>query len=257
MTSVSDLVLRNGDNGGDVLEELLQQELEQDFQGFRVTPIRVRIEHRAQVFSFPDGSTKRSLEGIILKSQIIRGYWKPNNPKPVCVSRDGIIGVDAAGKAHECARCKYDQWGSAVKLDENGQPTKGKGKACKEMRRLLFLEDGTDLPIIINIPPSSLKIFDSFATLCRSRRQQLITLRVALRLVPASADGIPYAQVSPEVKERVSDREVLKRLFNIRNMILQNVDFTSVDESDLEEPAAGDIGKTGTEEEIDLSSVTF
>jgi hypothetical protein len=256
--SISDLVLRNGSGEEESLEALLQQELEQDFQGFRITPIRVKIEHRAQVFSFPDGSTKRSMEGIILKSQIIRGFWKPNNPKPVCASADGITGTDAVGNAHECMRCKNNQWGSAVKLDENGQPVQGKGKACKEMRRLLFLEDGADLPVMLNVPPSSLKRFDSFATLCRARKQPLIATRVVLRLIPANADGIPYAQINPEIKERVSDKEVLRRLFDVRDMMLRAVDFASVDEADLEEPVGeAEVGEADNGEYVDLGDVKF
>lgn len=250
-SSISGLVLQNEEES---VEALLQQELEQDFQGFRITPIRVKVEHRAQVFSYPDGSTKRQLEGIILKSRIVRGYWKPNNPKPVCFSQDGITGIDAAENTHECSRCRNNQWGSAIKLGENGQPVQGRGKACKEMRRLLFLENGADLPVLFNVPPSSLKRFDAFATLLRSRRQPLIATRVIIRLIPANADGIPFAQMDFEAGEKVSEKNVIQQLFAIRDVILQTVDIAEVSEADLEEPVT-EVEDAGPD--VDLAQVQF
>lgn len=244
---------------GDI-EALLRQELEQDAAGFRVVPVRVGVEHRLKVFSYPDGTTKPELRGVILKSQIARGYWRRGDRKPVCTSRDGITGTDAGGNEHECARCGRNRWGTAVKLNEMGQPVQGKGKACKEMRRLLFLEDGADLPVLLNVPPSSLQAFDAFCTLLRTRQQPLIATHVSIRLNEAEADGMRFARMQFAADRRVEPSDI-PRLVALREAVLQSVDIGEVSEADLEEPSternvtppAGGEDPFG----IDLGSIQF
>jgi hypothetical protein len=70
------------------------------------------------------------------------------------VVRTPLFTVDLMGKpGGDCHKCPLAQFGSAV--DQKGQP--GKGQACKSMRMLLFLRQDDMIPMIVNLPPTSLQ----------------------------------------------------------------------------------------------------
>lgn len=97
--------------------------------------------------------TVKELVGVILYHHPVNGYWKNKydgqNNQPNCASYDGKTGVDTeTGECTNCATCKYNQFGSGED---------GNGKACKNMHRLYFLREGNPVPLLINLPPTSLK----------------------------------------------------------------------------------------------------
>ena len=60
---------------------------------------------------------------------------------------DGKRGtIRETGETKDCASCPYNQFGSD-----------GRGKACKNVHRLYILREGSPVPIILALPPSSLK----------------------------------------------------------------------------------------------------
>ena len=70
---------------------------------------------------------------------------------PICASVDGKLGIGDPGGA--CAACELNDFGTAED---------GKGKACKNMRSLYLLQSGEIMPIMLNLPPTSLKPFNEF-----------------------------------------------------------------------------------------------
>ena len=82
---------------------------------------------------------------------------------PICQSQDGFIGINLDGEERDCADCEHNQWGSSHKG--------GKGKECKNMRRLYILVEGSNVPIIMTLPPTSIKIWEEYrANLAADRK---------------------------------------------------------------------------------------
>lgn len=99
----------------------------------------------------PDSATE--LVGVILHHHAVNAYWKEKfaggNEQPDCSSFDGKTGVDReTGECKNCAECKFNQFGS----DDNGS-----GKACKNVHRIYLLREDNPVPIILSLPPTSLK----------------------------------------------------------------------------------------------------
>ena len=142
------------------------------------------------------GSKERaasSITGVVIMATTPRAYFVGDSDTesraPVCSSVDGVTGDGVCGfvrrrqrrhaggcggdaeVAHpvladrsrmtwDCSTCPLNQWGSSGN---------GRGKACKEMRRLLVLPDDSDAPVIVNLPPTSLTVWDKYAA-ARSNR---------------------------------------------------------------------------------------
>lgn len=90
---------------------------------------------------------------------------------PNCSSTDGLIGMgergvagDALGKTYDCATCPRNQWNSKVHADGS----QSKGKACREIMRLVVFRKDALMPTVIVAPPTSLKAV-------RTYMRQLIT----------------------------------------------------------------------------------
>lgn len=100
--------------------------------------------------------TKKAIVGIILAWQPSRGYWPgefSGSMPPQCSSADGKMGAGDPGG--ECAVCPLAKWESAEK---------GRGQACKAMVRMLVLESDSILPIVLTLPPTSIKAWRAYGT---------------------------------------------------------------------------------------------
>lgn len=93
-----------------------------------------------------DEDYPKEIEGVIVFTHRMNGYWpnafgsstNPEDKIPVCSSMDGKSGLNIrTGEICECDKCPCNQYGS----DPNG----GKGKACKNMRRI-YLMRSNELP---------------------------------------------------------------------------------------------------------------
>lgn len=120
----------------------------------------------------PEGPTsEQTLTGIILlalegKALFLKSLEEAPNSPPACYSNDGITGFGdpfEMGEVSErqCATCPKNQFGSATRGS-------GKGKACKDTRPIYLLEQGSVLPTIVQVPPTSLKHLQKYmGTLCK------------------------------------------------------------------------------------------
>lgn len=138
--------------------------------------------------------TVTSLKGIIVFHTSPNAYWaetfQGGNTPPDCSSADGHVGVGNPGG--ECATCPMNQFGS------DG----GKGKACKNMKRLYLLLEGNMLPIVLNLPPTSLKAYRQYTTGLTTRAvtywacETIMTLRKE-----KNPEGIDYSVVEFKMGE--------------------------------------------------------
>lgn len=103
-----------------------------------------------------DPISSPEIVGVILDHHAVNAFWRDKfnggNASPDCSSFDGKTGVDReTGEMKSCDTCPYNQFGSD-----------GRGKACKNVRRLYILQEGNPVPIILALPPSSIKAFRDY-----------------------------------------------------------------------------------------------
>lgn len=88
--------------------------------------------------------------GVIICVQNCRAYWAGDfaggGDPPSCVSEDAVIGVGDPGGA--CKTCPMAEFGS---------DSRGKGQACKQIKRLFLMRPNSMLPLVVNLPPTSIK----------------------------------------------------------------------------------------------------
>lgn len=146
------------------------------------------------VFELPSGDPEKpdlatELEGIIVDHHAVNAYWADKyngaSEQPDCSSLDGKTGTDQQGETNECANCPYNSFGSD-----------GKGKACKNMHRIYLLRSGEMMPLILSLPPTSLKNLKDYLQVLVMKKGcrpfQAIT-KVTLKK-DTSADGIQYSK---------------------------------------------------------------
>lgn len=143
-----------------------------------------------------DEPPTRNLDGIIVATGLVRSYWASGlednggSSPPDCFSPDSITGIGTPGGS--CEVCPLAQFGSAVK---NGK--EGRGQACKQMRQIYLLREGSALPTLLVIPPSSIKSIKGYL-LGLASKQGLRYSQVVTRFTlteEKNADGIKFGMV--------------------------------------------------------------
>jgi hypothetical protein len=127
-----------------------------------------KVSTKGKIFQLPDGRTSAGpLVGVILDFVTLNNWYEGQyNPQQRALPACFAIGTDleslapspnaAKPQGSDCASCLRNQWGT-------GQG--GRGKACKNQRRLLlvpgdFTEKSQALTLYVS--PSGLKQFDAY-----------------------------------------------------------------------------------------------
>lgn len=136
---------------------------------------KIRMSGRG--FKLPDDSTGEKLMCVILDfvsaNTHYAGEYDANDPAPPdCYAVGRVPGALAPATdveepyAEKCAGCPKNEFGSAKV---------GKGKACKNTRKLAVMQIGADEDSTIwelNVPPGSIRYFDTYiSTTLRGRHQ--------------------------------------------------------------------------------------
>ncbi len=157
-----------------------------------------------------DYETEKTITGIIVDQHSTNAYWADSyaggNAPPDCSSMDGKSGIDKAGATHGCAGCPNNQWGSDLKQDGSF----GRGKACKNSRRIYILREGEMFPLLLTLPPTSLKNFGNFLAkrvLARDKLPAEVITEVSLKKA-TSGDGISYSQAKFKIVGLLSEEKV-------------------------------------------------
>jgi hypothetical protein len=139
------------------------------------------------VWTLDEGEYLPTFEGIIVYSKPMRTYWEGGftgeSRPPDCYSLDLVVGLKG-----RCAKCPFSRFGSALQ---------GRGQACKQIQLLAIAREGSILPRILILPPTSLANFSRY-------RLQLIekglTVKEAVTrfglIHTKSSTGIVYSQVT-------------------------------------------------------------
>jgi hypothetical protein len=95
--------------------------------------------------------------GVIIHNHKCNAYFDEDgtgNTPPLCTSIDGKTGIEAAtGEWKACNGCPFNEYGTSKK---------GRGKACKNMHRLYIMTEGSPIPLVLSLPPTSLKAFQNY-----------------------------------------------------------------------------------------------
>lgn len=221
MTTNPLAVLNQGQIELSELEMMILEEAALDAAAFDPIPTKITIAPGGiNAFKASSGEVLPELNAIIAISQKARAYWpeKGSGSPPLCASLDssaGSFNVDApdlqlkaatsardphiairlldAGKpvpaAFDCATCPLNKWGS---IHQGNQ--QGKGKACKELRRLVILVDGWMQPALLTLPPTSIKSFDGYASALAQKKGAYFAVRTRIELeARKTANGDPYS----------------------------------------------------------------
>lgn len=141
-----------------------------------------------------------SVEGVVVGWRDVRVYWEHAYGEgeagpPDCVS-DNSHGSGTPGG--DCAMCPMAQFGSDPR-------EKSKGQACQQRRVLMLMRSGSLLPLIISLPPTSVKDARKFFLRLLNSDKSPYEVVVSIGLVQdTNAGGIPYAKATFKVVDQLS-----------------------------------------------------
>lgn len=205
------------------LEQQLKTELEA-LGGAIDPPSSNRISTKGKLFSLPDGrSGPGPIQVIVLDFVTHNSYykaaWNPNVKAPPSCWAIGknLEDLKPSDKAPEpqhtdCANCPKGQFGSAT----NG----GKGKACKNTRKLLLVEPGfteASDPLTLDVSPTGLKSWNKYVDFLR-KAHAMLPMQVVTQISFNPNESYPSLQF--EFVERHANVELAMRLRNMHADIL-------------------------------------
>ena len=190
-------------------------DLKSNMEGVEARLPQIKIIHQAQLFETPDGEKAPSIEGIILDINRINAFWEESfdtsggGTPPDCYSMDGITPdpFSSIKQSNSCTACEQNKFGS------DG----GRGKSCKNMKRIHLMIEGDMLPYRLTIPPSNLKAVDLYVSLLTSKGipYQLVKTKLSLKQV-TNKDGIAYSELVLINEALINDRVEAQRIKNVR-----------------------------------------
>ncbi|WP_026486825.1 hypothetical protein [Caldanaerobius polysaccharolyticus] len=169
----------------------------------------------------------KEIVGVIVDHHPINAYWKEkfegqNNP-PDCSSLDGKRGIGVPGG--NCKNCPYNQFGSAAD---------GKGKACKNMHRVYILRSGEAFPLLLTLPPTSIKPFADYLAkriITKGLRSYGVITKITLKKATNNS-GIVYSQAQFQL-ESILDQNLVEQLKAYSQGIKATTRQIDIEDSDV------------------------
>lgn len=155
----------------------------------------------------------KEIVAVPILTTVSRQFWErksvgADTTPPVCKSDDGEHGHPTErgrelGATGDCRTCPLAQWGP------NNTPP-----ACKERRDLFILREGDMFPMVLSIPPSSLKVWKEYVRPLglQGLPHWMAITRFKLQTA-TNPNGDPYAQLKLEFVGKIdpSQKEILKQ----------------------------------------------
>ena len=155
----------------------------------------------------------KTFEAVIMAAQDVRVFYATKysggNEPPDCLSLDmihGLVGEDCPPDVTgECASCPKAEWGSAT--NDKGDPAGG--KACSERKQMLLFRPDDQAPVVLSVPPTSLKEVENYIRRLPISRDELYwscVTKFALKK-EKSGSGIAYSQIVCDFVRGLNDEE--------------------------------------------------
>lgn len=208
----------------DEMREAMEENMDGDEIGLFDLP-RVIIPAGGSTTWEVDDEPTKELKGVIVWIGKNRSFWVSKRGEgggdgpPDCASDDakfgrGLYGVGSANHpTGDCTTCPMNQW------VDDGQGKKR--KPCKEQRRLVMMLEENPLPVVIQLPPTSIGVLRKQLLMKLTAKgipyhEALITLK--LKKIDSAAN--PYSVIDPTITGRLdkASAAVLKQVGdNIKN----------------------------------------
>lgn len=184
------------------------------------------------------------LNGVVLDYYPINAFWAKEysgekNP-PDCSSLDTITGTGSLEygipKGQKCATCPKNQWGS--------DPKGGRGKACKNIIRVFLLQEGSILPVLLALPPTSTGNWKEYVRRLTTRMKPYYGVVTTVKLEKDKNDGgIEYSKAVFGKAADLSKQEAkaLKEFAASLKPAMRNVGIDSTEYA-VEEPVYTETG---------------
>lgn len=148
----------------------------------------------------------KSLEGIAILQRTVRSYWRTSleesggGSPPDCSSQDGQVGRgDPGGDCIDCPMAEF------------GTDARGRGQACKQNALLFLLRPDSVVPMVLEVPPSSIKPVRNFILRMSGQGIQPFGAVLSFSLQKVKKGGSPdYFEVVPSLVRRLDDAELTK-----------------------------------------------
>ena len=196
-------------------------DLKKNLEGVKPRLPLIAILHgETQLYKMPDGTKVDSFEGVILDVMNTNAWWSIPFEKsgggtpPDCYSMDAITpdmnAEDVQAESCHEKKCAQNVFGS--------DPKGGRGKACKNMKRVHILIEGQQFPHRLVLPPSNLDVADNYVSILTSKGTpyQLVITKFSLKQT-SSKEGIKYSRVVMEEAKAittVTEAQAIKRAWS-------------------------------------------
>ena len=145
-----------------------------------------------------------TFSGVIVYNHNCNAYFdedSASNAPPLCSSMDGVTGIDTeCGECFACKSCAKNVFGSAKNR---------RGKACKNMHRLYIMTEGSPVPLMLSLPPTSLKAFQNYrlSTLAAKRLKPCEVVTEFSLAPQVSQSGQKYSVVKFKLLGKLDEKE--------------------------------------------------
>lgn len=200
--------------------------MKEEAKGLPVIAPKIEMLHQgAAAFKFVDAADendqiKKSFNAILLHVDPQRAWWETGigekkegqtsqtGQMPDCFSRDLIVPDPTSTKrqAERCDVCPHNQFGS----DRKG----GRGKDCKEARRVFVMVEGKLDPHVLTVPATSLKAMKKYFTFLAEKgiaRPQFVLTKFSV-ITTENKEGTEYSELVLTYVNKIPEQVVMLAL---------------------------------------------
>lgn len=205
-------IIKKGQAGVELLKETLEG---QDVDEFNLARVKLPTGGGTswEVPTLSGMEPAKVLQGVVVFSKNSRSYWadayEGGNEPPDCSARDAKhataneeVEIPATLDEHGnllCDTCKFSEWGTSA-------TGSGRGQACKLTRQLFLIVPDRMLPLVVSLPPTSLKKASAYFLMLADYSKDYKRLVTKISLERAAGKGVPdFAVTKFEVGEEISD----------------------------------------------------
>ena len=196
-----------------------------------LAPTKMQVREGAELMMRTMEAMKGASEIPMTRMKVPSGGGKyfasDDDAAPPMQAVEGMSGwymEDGEMIEHSCRTCPYNRMGSAG--------AGKKGKACKNIVKIMMLAEGQPLPVEIKVPVMSVSNFSRYMArevIARGLGIWQVTTRMTIKEA-VNGGGIKYGQIQFECTGRVDDNEIAALRAAVAPMLLPEAKGAEADE---------------------------